>query len=766
MNVKPSCACNIQQTIDWPAFMARHDLLWDRLPHRWENGVFLGNGLQGTLMHADLQLNRLRWWFCRSDVGQIGSKRTLPNLVNRKVIGSLDLVAVCDFKDPGGSARLDLWNAEAIGNAETARGVIEWRCFVPEAPNVVILELEWKSDWIPDGYHVTPTFQEAGEHMTDGDAWAYAVPDVDDRHGGGYTVAWRQIEQDCRRRIVVFSVGASPTCRGCWNPDDGRGATEEVLASVNAVTLETLDAIRAAHRKRWHAFYPRSFVSMGNTELESYYWIQLYKLRSAGRPDGPMIDNHGPWSTETCYGFATWDMNVQATHRLHFPSGHPEMSGGLLRFMDLNYNTETMFDPNAGELRAGVTHSAFLKIENVHAKDDLTALGTANCDAACKFLWACHNLWLHYRFTLDPACLEPLAERLEAGINTYVASCRQDADGRLHADHGYSWEACHDVTDPLCYIAVMDWALRCRTEIDRLLGRKSNPRWTEIANRLPDYPQGPEGYHLAPGQPPVAHRHWSHLMQIWPFHIVNWDQPENRPIIQQSIDHWVDLSAGPKAEFPRAGFAVAAAIQLYAHIGNALPIPALAEIFLREWTFRGPACWASTLYRENGPVIESPLLFADALLSTLLQSWNNTIRIFPAWPATWGDAVFHDLRAEGRFSVSAAGRAGNVDWVSITSHAGEPCTLRVAMPAVHVTGNAPRNAVTQLDNGVFKLMLPRGATLEMRSTPTNSPISIKPVAVREDLTNAFGLNARFLAPRQGKARPERLSARGRGLTAW
>ena len=59
------------KAIDWSAFMARHDLVWDRLPQRWENGVFLGNGLLGTLVHLDVQLNRMRWWLCRSDVGQL-----------------------------------------------------------------------------------------------------------------------------------------------------------------------------------------------------------------------------------------------------------------------------------------------------------------------------------------------------------------------------------------------------------------------------------------------------------------------------------------------------------------------------------------------------------------------------------------------------------------------------------------------------------------------------------------------------------------------
>jgi len=537
------------------------------------------------------------------------------------------------------------------------------------------------------------------------------------------------------------------------------------MDALLAIEADDIDAIRESHRSRWHDYYTRSFVSFGNTELESYYWTQLYKLRSAARAGGPMIDNHGPWTTESRYGFATWDMNVQAINRLHLPSDHHELGRPLVRFMDLNYSRERMHHQASGELRAGVTHSTFLYVEDLHKEAEEYPLGTASCDSACKFLWACHNLWLQYRFTLDRELLAPLAGRLEAGINTFVAYCVRGANGKLHVEDGYSWEACRGVPDPLCYIAVVEWALSCRREIDRLLGREPDPRWPDLLKQLPPYPEGPEGYYLAPGHPPMPHRHWSHLMQIWPFHTVNWDNAADRETIQKSVDHWVDLSAGPEAERPCAGFAVAAAIQLYAHMEQPEPIPDLAEIFLREWSKRGPMVWASTLYREMGPVIESPLLFADALLATMLQSWNGVIRVFPAWPDVWDDAIFHGLRAEGGFSVSAARENGRVSWVALTSHAGEPCRLRVAMPEAEVSCR-PEGAVQSQADETFSVELPTGGRLLLRAPGVPRPVNIRPVDAHESLCNCFGLNERFLATRRGKERPENLAVRGRGVTPW
>ena len=52
--------------IDWPAFLARHDLVWKRLPTRWEEGPFLGNGLIGAVMYAPD--GALSWQLGRSDL--------------------------------------------------------------------------------------------------------------------------------------------------------------------------------------------------------------------------------------------------------------------------------------------------------------------------------------------------------------------------------------------------------------------------------------------------------------------------------------------------------------------------------------------------------------------------------------------------------------------------------------------------------------------------------------------------------------------------
>src|SRR3954464_6915130 len=53
--------------IDWPGCLARHDLVWARLPERWEEGAFLGNGLMGAMAYGTGP-STLAWELGRSDV--------------------------------------------------------------------------------------------------------------------------------------------------------------------------------------------------------------------------------------------------------------------------------------------------------------------------------------------------------------------------------------------------------------------------------------------------------------------------------------------------------------------------------------------------------------------------------------------------------------------------------------------------------------------------------------------------------------------------
>src|SRR5262249_12871876 len=65
----PPIPSAISDRIDWPAFFARHDLVWTALPTGWSDGAFIGNGLVGAMVSRDgATANAIRWRIGRTDI--------------------------------------------------------------------------------------------------------------------------------------------------------------------------------------------------------------------------------------------------------------------------------------------------------------------------------------------------------------------------------------------------------------------------------------------------------------------------------------------------------------------------------------------------------------------------------------------------------------------------------------------------------------------------------------------------------------------------
>lgn len=64
--------------------------------------------------------------------------------------------------------------------------------------------------------------------------------------------------------------------------------------------------------------------------------------------------------------------------------------------------------------------------------------------------------------------------------------------------------------------------------------------------------------------------------------------------------------------------------------------------------------------------LDSYASFAMVPAAMLVQSYNDTIRVFPAVPADWGDIEFYGLPAEGGIKVSGKMKNGEVSWIQLT----------------------------------------------------------------------------------------------------
>ena len=122
----------------------------------------------------------------------------------------------------------------------------------------------------------------------------------------------------------------------------------------------------------------------------------------------------------------------------------------------------------------------------------------------------------------------------------------------------------------------------------------------------------------------------------------------------------------------------------------------------------------------------------------LIQSWGNTIRVFPATPSSWKDASFYQLRAEGAFLVSAKRENGKTRFIHVKSLAGEPCIIQSDFPAnVKIIGIAPNRL--QQKNGKIILDLKEGEEAVLYTGPKPSFFLIDALPMAKENRNQWGL---------------------------
>jgi hypothetical protein len=123
----------------------------------------------------------------------------------------------------------------------------------------------------------------------------------------------------------------------------------------------------------------------------------------------------------------------------------------------------------------------------------------------------------------------------------------------------------------------------------------------------------------------------------------------------------------------------------------------------------------------------------------LLQSWGDKIRVFGAMPKEWPEAVFHDLRAEGAFLVSAGWKNGKTEWLRIKSLAGEPCRVATDLPDGSVLiSTQPECAAKKIADGLLEINLAKGQEVLLRRTATVVP-EVKPLPAGDGASNFYGV---------------------------
>lgn len=722
------------RNIDWPVFMAQHDLIFEELPLQWNEGAFTGNGQVGMMIYATLKDNRIDFHLGRQDVTD---HRKAPG--QKTSMGAEGASVMFDFprldigrmalrpagKILSGILHQDLWNAEIRGKITTDLGEISFRGFTPRDRMINVIEVSstekkngikanYQWDFLPGNpasprAQVFPDIPESKAYITNpkpviskNNEVSVCVQSL--QAGGDYATAWSEKKTSKGNQSTLFVSIANEVPAA----NVSAGIATHIIRDASTVKLPALEK---PHRDWWHRYYQQSFLSIPDGRMESFYWIQIYKMAVCSRTDGPAVDLFGPMFRVSQWPGLWWNLNVQLTYWPYYASNHMDLAENLILLID------EKFDPMLDKYRG-------------------PKLG--------DFAWAMHNYWLHYRYLGDwKSIQEKWVPKAIKVAEAFEKLQQRNTAGKIELLPMGSPEYKGFVTYPNTNynLAILRWLLNALIESNEKAG--SNPaeltKWKQTLADLIPYPVDANGLMIAGNQPvDMSHRHYSHLLGLYPLFQLNPDSPADRELVDKSVVHWHRIENGKSL----AGYSYTGAASLYAALGRGKDANQILQHFLLG-DIGISQLLSNTMYVESGgrnPVLETPLSAAASIMELLLQSWGGKIRVFPSVPEDWKDASFNQLRAQGGFLVSAARTQGKTDWISVKSLSGEPCVVKVPDWRNAVQMNKGKQIqVTKIAECEFRINLRAGDEIVLSSGTKSTKPVVKAIAHSSGELNLYGV---------------------------
>ena len=745
--------------VDYESFLSKHDMLWDIIPDKWQTAPYTGNGNVGFLFYQAKEENKnvISIHVGRHDYYDHREAKTKAEEMlwikrGRLPLGHFNLKSNGKIKEI--QMRLNLWNSELTGVITTSKGTYKIKGFTHSTKDVIFFETDTKDEDVEITWHAEDPIPPVYEALKEGKG----------PKGGPWT----------KMRATILEMSPKPTLSAkngynfCYQPlFDNRGETttgwkltgnpsgkQQLITTVhhsypkhnsleivteNLAIAENLiqqNKFVSSHQKWWHDYYPLSFLTINDAEKESFYWIQMYKLASASRGNGPILDLMGPWYNRTFWPMVWGDLNVQLIYWTHLTANRMSIGESLPNNIDKYAKNLEKNVPERWKNSAAV--AALMP-------QDLIAYNGGKVPD--MLAWMLNDYWLHCKFAGDDIRMrDKLFPILKKTVNGYLNYIKENPvaskDGKIHIKNSWSPEYKPGHGQDINFtLALIRWSCQTLLDIDKQhqLNDPLAKDWQHLIDNLVEFQIDADGLRIGKDIPfDKPHRHYSHLLAFYPLMVITPEKEEDKKLLRTSLDHWLDVTfSGKKIKaMPITGYTATGAASMYACLGDAEKAYYYLDFLIKHKNIS-----STTMYSEVkiNPVIESPLSFTTSLHDMMLQSWGDKINVFPASPKKWKDVSFHNLRTQGAFLVSAKKEKGITEFVSVTSLKGNICNVQVDIKNPKFYINGKRISVDKESNGTYIVDLKKNESVMITSkklSKTNVTIAELPKSEKEK--NLFG----------------------------
>ncbi|WP_405799847.1 glycosyl hydrolase family 95 catalytic domain-containing protein [Streptomyces sp. NBC_01506] len=670
--------------VDYAKYLSKHDIVYNRPVTEPKHGLTVGNGRTGAMAWQNNGLNM-----------QVSGVDTSQQTAFGAGLLNLSTTPAMDSGYSTFQQRLSLYDGTLTTKYDNNRTVT-----VMGQPNSEVM-----------GIHVEDTRSGVSAITLDLSLWDVAnlgnsgdVPDINtwrtvstyaDANGAGlsrgqsdpqnfgYTLgatvegaAYTARVVDGRKvRLSItpdssYTIWFTASSRLNAPSHDSVAEAKRALAAVKATGYTNTNA---AYLNWWHAFWQKSFVQYSNGSreadyMENVYYLSTYMIAAAGYGNYPAHFINGVFRATgdaTKWSNAYWYWNQRDIYNSFLASNHTDLIAGFNKLYSRNFDALKAY-----------TRTRY-NVDGIWVPEtmgwDGNARGTVNSDYTNN-IWstgteAAYNMYLQYTYTNDTNYLRNTAYPFMREVAKFYQAklSFNSSTGKYYVASSHShetyWNVPNAITDVAAVRTLFPLAIKASNQLG--LDASLRPQWQNILDNLIAYPSDTSANTYLPHTPPIAQTRNNENVAaelIWPYDLTGIGYPDQ----QKAINTW---NVRP---FPYGNVWANDAIQA-ARLGLGNQTLQGMKTMLQKYQNYPNGMTSNT----NG-VFEYLGVHLAATNESLLQSYNDKIRVFPAVPT---DSTFvgkFSLLAKGGFMVSSEREAGEIKYVGIKSQFGN--AARVVNP--------------------------------------------------------------------------------------
>ncbi|WP_298349745.1 glycosyl hydrolase family 95 catalytic domain-containing protein [Runella sp.] len=689
----------------------KHDLIFDKLPTRWDEALPLGNGFMGELIwqkgdQLRFSLDHAELWDLRPMEGMNKPEFTYQWV--QEQIKKNNYKAVQQYGDvpyerepapskiPGAALEIDTkeWGnvTSARLNIQKAIAEVKWTngakltSFVHAENHLGYFRLdgvkEFRINLLAPKYEGEVDKTAGGSVAGDDLARLGYKQGKVIENGTSYTYrqqGWGGFEYEVS---VRWKQTKTDTWEGVWAISAHYPNKPKTQAGTLTANVLSFEKALVSHTAWWQHFWAKSSIKLPDAVLEKQYYLEQYKFGSTARRGAPPISLQAVWTADNgrlppWKGDFHHDLNTQLSYWPSYTANHLEEGIGYLDHLDQNrqayrdytkwfYQTDGINVPGVTTL-TGVPMGGWIQYSFSPTVSS----------------WLAQHYYLQWRYSMDRDFLQKraypwfkeVATFLEKNTFLNAQGQRQlpiSSSPEINDNKVTAWFSENTNYD----LSLMRFTFSKVAELaTELKLTQEAAHWQTIFKQFATYAVSENAeLKFAPSLPyNQSHRHFSHLMAIHPLGEIRWGNGENdQKIIKNSLtlldkigpDWWCGYSyawLGSLKARAKDGVGAAKTLRTFAtafclpnsfHVNGDQTKSGLSKFTYRPFT------------------LEGNFAYAAGIQEMLIQSYAGFIELFPAVPIDWKEVSFTNLRTEGAFLVSATRMGGLVDELTVEAEKG------------------------------------------------------------------------------------------------